>query len=112
MEQLREKMRQWYPLPREGSTPYYLQEWLRHGSCYLANMIEDNPRVYGLDPLQFNRTIFSEYFRSGVEKAAQLDLTLNRGQAFHSKEEFARRIGFEGKEDHFNLICGDDNEVD
>ena len=75
-------------------------------------MIEDNPKIYEYNPEEFNHTIFKEYFNNGIEKVKKLGLTLSPNERFASKEDFAQRIGFAGKEDHFNLICGDDNEVD
>jgi len=36
---------------------FYYQQWLNHGTCYLSNMIEDNPKAYNSDKAKFNRTI-------------------------------------------------------
>lgn len=36
---------------------FYSQQWLNHGTCYLMNMIEDNPNAYKMDKVGFNRTI-------------------------------------------------------
>ena len=49
----------WSPYHFGEDSTFYKEEWVKHGMCYLMNMIEDNPKTYETDPAAFNRTILT-----------------------------------------------------
>lgn len=51
-----------------------------HGSCYLMNMIEDNPNAYKYDKASFNRTIMVEYFRNTIIRFKKLNIVVEPGK--------------------------------
>ena len=40
------------------------------------NILEDNPRVYEVNPEAFNHTVFVEYFKNAIEKVKSLQIEL------------------------------------
>lgn len=65
---------------------FYYQQWVNHGSCYLMNMIEDNPNAYKYDRAAFNRTIMVEYFRTAIKKYLSLNIQVEPGREYQTKE--------------------------
>lgn len=91
---------------------FYKHEWKHHGTCYLKNMIADNLGEYEKDQAGFNATILKEYFVSVIDRVKHLGIKLVPGKTYHSKTEFAKDIGLEGKEDYFYVNCRGDKELD
>lgn len=76
---------------------FYKHQWDHHGTCYLRNMIADNPSTYKANPSGFNQTILKEYFRSTIDKVKGLDIRLTPGKTYNSKSQFASDINLRGK---------------
>lgn len=54
-------MSQYWPAHKfsHDDEDFYAKQWLNHGTCYLMNMIEDNPSAYKMDKAGFNKTIMA-----------------------------------------------------
>ena len=75
------------------------------------NMIEDNEKAYKTDKAGFNRTIMVEYFKTAIAKFKKLEIDVDPGKEYNSKQEFAEDIGFKNKETHFVMTCDKNNEI-
>lgn len=116
-QQMLDDLKLYWPETGKNQSPgsFYEHEWENHGTCYVMNLIRNNPEYqseWEADKQAFNKKMAKEYFRTAIDLTKQLNLN-SLQEKYQNQQDFTRDIGLGSYNDQkLKLVFRDDNELD